>query len=505
MKYIFPILTLCALICSPARAAGPAGTLEPTNAAEAAEKKAAADKAVDEKYQQWKATLSPEQKKWEETLEANLGAFYLPLHKQDKVRGTANAWDFVSDDPKLPRVLLIGDSVSRGYTMSARTFLAGTANVHRAPENCGPTANALKKLPVWLGDGKWDVIHFNFGIHDRATPPADYEQRLQKIVTQLKATGAKLVWANTTPIPLDAAKNQTPESIDERNTIAARVMQKNGVVIDDLYGWIKPDLTKFQNPNDVHFSSPGYDRLAERVSHVIETALPNAAQTNLAIKPSGKLENDGYRWEARHEAVMTVKDKINPEIVLIGDSITHFWGGEPDGGKMGNRGLQSWRDLFGQRRVLNIGFGWDRTQNVLKRIELGELDGLNPQAIVIHIGTNNLAGTAQARNNTPAEIAEGISLIVGRAQAKCPNAQIILMAIFPRGQSLSDPKRAILADINQRLAPLGHKPRVTFLDITTNWLQPDGTISKEDMPDFLHPNEKGYAIWAEALRPVLPK
>lgn len=506
MKYFFPILTLCALIGSPARAAGPApSALEPTNAAEAAQKKAAADKAVDEKYQKWKAALSPEHKKWEETLEASLGAFYLPLHKQDKVRGTANAWDFVQDDPKLPRVLLIGDSVSRGYTMSVQKFLAGIANVHRAPENCGPTANALKKLSVWLGDGKWDVIHFNFGIHDRATPPADYEQRLETLVTQLKATGAKLVWASTTPIPLDTAKNQTPESIDERNVIAARVMQKNGVVIDDLNGWIKPDLAKFQNPNDVHFGAPGYDRLAERVSHVIETALPNAAQTNSAIKPSGKLENDGYGWEDRHAAAMAVKDKINPEIVLMGDSITHFWGGEPDGGKMGNRGLQSWQDLFGQRRVLNLGFGWDRTQNVLKRIELGELDGLNPKAIVIHIGTNNLAGTAQSRSNTPAEIAEGISLIVDRAQAKCPAAQIILMAIFPRGQSPGDPKRAILADINQRLAPLAQKPRVTVLDITTKWLQPDGAISKETMPDFLHPNEKGYTIWAEALKPVLPK
>lgn len=500
MKPLLSLLLLCTLSWTPVQAAGPAAALEPTNAAEAAEKKAAADKALDEKYQQWKSTLSPERQKWEETLEACLGSFYLPLHKQDKVKGTANAWDFVQDDPKLPQVLLIGDSVSRGYTMSVQKKLAGIANVHRAPENCGPTANGLKKLPVWLGDGKWDVIHFNFGIHDRATPLADYEQRLETLVTQLKATGAKLVWASTTPIPLDAAKNQTPESIDERNAVAVKVMKKNGAVIDDLNAWIKPDLAKFQNPNDVHFGAPGYDRLAERVAHVIETALPNAAQTNSAIKPSGKLEMDGYHWEDRHAAAMAVKEQINPEIVLIGDSITHFWGGEPKGGK---NGTQVWQDLFGQRRVLNLGFGWDRTQNVLKRIELGELDGINPKVIVIHIGTNNLAGTAHARSNSPAEIAEGISLIVDRVQAKCPEAQIILMAIFPRGQSPTDPKRAILADINQRLAPLAQKPKVTFLDITNKWLQPDGTISKDTMPDFLHPNEKGYAIWAEALRPHL--
>lgn len=79
------------------------------------------------------------------------------------------------------------------------------------------------------------------------------------------------------------------------------------------------------------------------------------------------------------------------------------------------------------------------------------------------------------------------------------------MAIFPRGQNPTDPKRAILADINQRLASLAQKPSVTLLDITQQWLQPDGTISKDTMPDFLHPNEKGYAIWAAALKPVLLK
>jgi len=181
---------------------------EPTNAKEAADKKAAEDKAIDEKFQQWKATLSPEQQQWESTLEANLGAFYLPLYKREKVGGSISAWDYVKDDPKLPRVLLIGDSVSRGYTLAARESLAGKANVHRAAENCGPTANGLKKLDIWLGNdapnqppAHWDVIHFNFGIHDRATKPADYEDRLEQIITRLQKTGAKIIWASTTPRP----------------------------------------------------------------------------------------------------------------------------------------------------------------------------------------------------------------------------------------------------------------------------------------------------------------
>lgn len=483
---------------------------EPTNAAEAAaqkaaaEKKAAAQKVTAEKFAQWKATLPAEQQAWETVLEQNLGmGFYLPLYQADKLAGRVTAWDYVKDDPKLPRVLLIGDSISRGYTLATRKALADVANVHRAPENCGPTANGLKKLPVWLGEGKWDIIQFNFGIHDRKTPLADYEQRLESIATQLKATGARVVWASTTPAA-EGVKDTSNADLVARNEVAAKVMQKHGVAINDLYAWIQPDLEKYQNPNDVHFSNAGYDRLAEQVATTIAKIVPTLTSVNTAILPIGRLEKDGYDWEARHAEILKIKNQIDPEVVLIGDSITHFWGGQPDGGKIGNRGTETWDALFGKRPALNLGFGWDRTQNVLKRLQLGELDGLKPKAIVIHIGTNNLAKTVNARDNTPAEIAEGIAAIVDQAQAKCPGAKIILMAIFPRGKTSADPKRAILTDINQRLAPLGKKPNVTFLDITSKWLEPDGSISKEIMPDSLHPNQKGYGVWADALKEVLP-
>jgi lysophospholipase L1-like esterase len=487
--------------------AEPPKAAEPTNAAEAAAKKAVEDAAIDAKYQALVAKLPPEQQAWERTLQENLGSFYLPIHKREKVRGSSNAWDFVADDPKLPRVLLIGDSVSRGYTQAVRKELAGKANVHRAPANCGPTASGLKNLDAWLGDPakKWDLIHFNFGIHDRATAPEVCEQNLEQLVTRLEATGAKLAWASTTPIPTDTKDGEkAPAAIVEKNKIAARVMQKHKVVIDDLYGWMLPDLAKYQNPKDVHFTGAGYDRLAQRVARVIEVALPPVPGVNPATVPAGKLENDGYGWEDRHEAVMKLKDTLKPEIVLIGDSITHFWGGEPDGARMGNRGRESWAALFGNRKVLNLGFGWDRTQNVLKRIELGELDGLDPKAIVIHIGTNNLAVTPHHRAETNGQIAEGITAVIERAQEKCPNAQVILMAVFPRGKGAVNPERERINAINKLLAPLGKKPRITFLDMTGKWLAPDGSVSTELMPDSLHPNEKGYAVWAEALRPLLP-
>lgn len=252
---------------------------EPTNAIEAAAQKAKADAEIEAKYQALVATLPPDQQAWERTLQANLGNFYLPIHKRDKVKGASTAWDFVQDDPKLPRVLLIGDSVSRGYTEAVRKLLAGKANVHRAPENCGPTANGLKKIDVWLGDGKWAVIHFNFGIHDRATPLPEYTQRLDQLVARMKKTGAKLIWASTTPIPDDPAKKQTAASISEHNQAAGEIMKKDGVPIDDLFAAITPHLTEMQNPKDVHFNAKGYDFLGSQAAASIEAVLkgsPNA-------------------------------------------------------------------------------------------------------------------------------------------------------------------------------------------------------------------------------------
>lgn len=252
---------------------------EPTNVNEAAAMKAREQADLDAKYQAWVANLSPAQQAWETTLQAELGSFYLPIHKREKVAGKSNAWDFVADDPALPRVLLIGDSVSRAYTQTVRKELAGIANVHRAPANCGPTATGLRKIDVWLGNGKWDVIHFNFGIHDRATPLADYATRLEQLVERMKQTGAKLVWASTTPIP-DVADKYSAESIVQRNAAAADLMRKHGVAIDDLYTAITPRLAELQNPNDVHFSGPGNEFLGQQVATFLKSMIPTLIDTS---------------------------------------------------------------------------------------------------------------------------------------------------------------------------------------------------------------------------------
>ena len=271
----FSLLLLLAGVHLPAQQVEVQPKGEPSNAKEAQEKKAAIDAEIEGKYQDWKATRPADEQDWIKVLEENLGAFYLPNFKSDKVKGKITPWDYVQDDPQLPRVLLIGDSISRGYTLSTRKNLAGKANVHRAPENCGPTANGLKKLDLWLGKGHWDVIHFNFGIHDRKSSDETYRANLQTLIDRLKPTGATLVWATTTSVIDDSNPQKfTPERCAELNRIAKEVMEKNHIAIDDVGGAIQPRLAELQTPKDVHFSAAGYEVLGQVVAQSITAVLP---------------------------------------------------------------------------------------------------------------------------------------------------------------------------------------------------------------------------------------
>jgi acyl-CoA thioesterase-1 len=189
----------------------------------------------------------------------------------------------IQDVAGLPRVLLIGDSISMGYTLPTRTLLTGKANLHRIPQNGGPTKNGLAQIDKWLGTGKWEVIHFNSGIHDlkympdgkRQVEAADYEKNLRTLVARMKQTGAKLIWASTTPIPEgELSPSRRFGSVQEYNAIAARVMTENGIAIDDLNAHIAPQFDRLHNPKDLHYGTEGYQFLAQKVAEEIAKALP---------------------------------------------------------------------------------------------------------------------------------------------------------------------------------------------------------------------------------------
>lgn len=207
-----------------------------------------------------------------------------------KARPPANpAFAPVQDVPGLPRVLLIGDSISIAYTVPVRDLLKGKANVHRPPTNCGPTPVGLQDLDAWLGDGKWAVIHFNWGLHDlkymdekgnlvavetgrQQVPLEAYAKNLEDLVGRLKKTGARLVWAATTPVP-EGAAGRVPADVPRYNDAARKIMDAHGVAIDDLYAFALPRLKDLQQPRNVHFTPEGSRALAEQVAAAILQAL----------------------------------------------------------------------------------------------------------------------------------------------------------------------------------------------------------------------------------------
>jgi len=195
----------------------------------------------------------------------------------------------ITDDPALPRVLLIGDSISIGYTVPVRVLLKDKANVHRPPTGCGSTATGLKELDAWLGEGKWDAIHFNWGLHDlkyadekgdlvpvdqgkQQVPIDQYEKNLDELVVRLKKTGAKLIWASTTPVP-KGAQGRVPGDEGKYNEAAKRVMDKHGVAINDLHAFVAPlrGYKAIQLEKNVHFMKAGSVELAKQVvAHILK-------------------------------------------------------------------------------------------------------------------------------------------------------------------------------------------------------------------------------------------
>jgi lysophospholipase L1-like esterase len=196
-----------------------------------------------------------------------------------------SAKDAPKDDPKLPRVLLIGDSISIDYTTYVRQALNGKVNLHRTRENAGSTTNGLANLKSWLGKDKWDLIYFNFGLHDlrsvgekgHVASLEEYEKNLEQIVEGLKKTGAKLIWASTTPVPNGkVTPPRRSEDVPLYNAAAKKVMDKNGVQVHDLYSLALPNLEKWQLKNNVHFKVEGYEAIGSEVAKRIDAALKSA-------------------------------------------------------------------------------------------------------------------------------------------------------------------------------------------------------------------------------------
>lgn len=190
-------------------------------------------------------------------------------------------------------------------------------------------------------------------------------------------------------------------------------------------------------------------------------------------------------WKDRHAGVLEQIKEGRPDLILVGDSITHGW----------DRNMEIWNAHFGEYTMVNMGFSGDRTQHVLWRFENGELDGISPRLAVIMIGTNNSNG----EDNTAREIGDGIGAICAELRALLPDVELLVLAIFPRGKKPST-QREKNEGASLFAKDLARSDKhVHYLDIGDVFLTGDGTLPKEIMPDFLHPNAAGYELWAGAM------
>ena len=194
-------------------------------------------------------------------------------------------------------------------------------------------------------------------------------------------------------------------------------------------------------------------------------------------------------WFDRHERFNARAREGDVDLVFIGDSITQGW--ETDGQDV-------WEKYYGKRRAANMGIGGDRTQYVLWRLDHGNVDGIQPKVVVVMLGTNNCS----PGRNTPAETVDGLKAVVKKLRAKVPTTRILLLGIFPRSEPLSVERDNVLR-VNEEIRNLDDGERVHYLDIGPNFLEPDGSISKETMPDLVHLTAKGYEIWASSIEAKL--
>ena len=199
-------------------------------------------------------------------------------------------------------------------------------------------------------------------------------------------------------------------------------------------------------------------------------------------------------WGPRHEQKLKdLKERQGKvDLLMIGDSITHGWE---------NRGKKVWNEYYAKRNAFNIGYSGDRTEQVIWRLQHGEVEGISPKLAVIMIGTNNTGH----RQDPPKETAAGIKLIIDELKERTPKTKILLLAIFPRGAKTDDKLRKINDATNGIIKDYADDKTVFFLDINETFLEDDGTLPKSVMPDLLHPHEAGYKMWADAMEPTIAK
>lgn len=276
---------------------------------------------------------------------------------------------------------------------------------------------------------------------------------------------------------------------------AAASRAADGVVVPEAVAIERPTSAEVAHAEEslqrfLAQAGPATKALVEKFPELISVRPP---RPNPAIIPSLN-----RRFQSKHEANVEIAKRGDIDLLFMGDSITDFWRNEGRSGVVNPpiAGKVVFDKYFGAMRVANFGIAGDTTQGVLFRLRDGEGQGFQPKAIMLMIGTNNAARASSE------EIAEGVGAVVMEMRQDFPAAKILLLGIFPRGNPGDEIRQTVL-DVNPIIAKLHDGEHVFYLDIGEKFLDADGVIQPDIMADRLHPTEKGYAIWAEAVEQPL--
>ena len=334
--------------------------------------------------------------------------------------------------------------------------LAPQANIRLAHDNGVP--------PVIAGNStSYTITVLNMGPSD--APRTVIEDIFPEVLRNLQLVSVKPVAGATTKLAPGAFSGSLSDIVDlPVGSLIVYVVR--GDIDSSAFGTLANTVTVAVSAG-VTNTGESSDTESDRLIHDAITPVPRAGD-----------------WLIRHEAINARVRQGNVDLVFIGDSITQGWEGS---------GNAVWQESYGVRNAVNLGINGDRTQHVIWRLDHGNLDNISPKLAVVMIGTNN-SGT-----NTPDQIADGVAVIVNQIKMKTPTTKILLMAIFPRGATPQDPLRQVNERANAIASQLADDEHVFYMDIGENFLEDDGTLTAEIMPDFLHLSELGYAIWAESI------
>ena len=410
-------------------------------------------------------------------------------------------------------LVFIGDSITHGWDGSFRPGPERLWSAYygdRNALNLGFSGDRTEHVLWRLGHGEVDglaprAVVLMIGTNNIGHGGQTVEEAEAGVRAVCRSIRAKMPRAKLILLAVFPRQDKGPDvaaKVEDLNRRIAPLGREPETTFLDIHRvFLEPDgsLSREVMYDLLHPGPVGYIRWAEALEPTMRRIF--GPRPNTAVIPRPGIEEAGYDWMNRHGDVLTLQAFAGHDLVLIGDSIIHHWGGEPH--SRAPRAPEVWDKFFAPRKALNLGFGWDRTQQVLWRLEQGELGLKPPRVAVVLIGTNNLWPGA-VRANTDEEIVEGVRAVCEKIQGLSPRTRILLLGILPRGAA-GDFDRWRIALVNRQLARLNGKGTVTFLEIGGHLLGSDGSFLPGVMDDLLHPTAAGYRLLAEAMEPTLAR